>query len=333
MPPERLRVAVFGTGAVGGYFGGRLAQAGEDVIFLARGAHLAAIQAQGLRVSSLQGDFLIRPANAVEQPGEVAPVDVLLLAVKSWQVADAAEAMRPMLHSATVVIPLQNGVEAPVQLAEIVGRERVLGGLCRVLASIKAPGHIEQSGVDPYIAFGELDGSRTERVDRIRVAFERAEGVTVETPADIVAAMWTKFLFISALSGVGAITRSTAGVIRSKPETRRLLVQALEEARAVALAHGVRLPDDVVSRVMKSIDDLPEGGTASMQRDIAAGRPSELSSQSGAVVRLGREVGVPVPVHTLIYESLLPLERRARAEHPDPASAAAQRETSPVVNS
>ena len=333
MPPERLRIVVFGTGAVGGYFGGRLAQAGQDVIFLARGAHLAAIKAQGLRVSSLRGNFVLRPANAVEHPSEAGPVDIVLLGVKAWQVADAAAAMRPMLGPKTYVVPLQNGVDAPAQLTEVIGRSRVLGGLCRVLASIKAPGHIEQSGVDPYIAFGELDGRRTERVDRLRAAFERTEGVTVETPPDIVAAMWTKFLFISALSGVGAITRSTAGVVRSKPETRGLLVQALEEARQVALAHRVRLPDDVVSRVMQSIDELPEGGTASMQRDIAAGRPSELSSQSGAVVRLGQAAGVPVPVHTVIYESLLPLERRARAEHPDPGSAVNNRETSSVVNS
>jgi 2-dehydropantoate 2-reductase len=333
MPPEPLRIAVFGTGAVGGYFGGRLAQAGEDVIFLARGAHLAAITAQGLRVSSLQGDFVIQPANAVEQPVEAGPVDVVLLGVKAWQVADAAEAMRPMLRPGTFVVPLQNGVDAPVQLAEVIGPDRVLGGLCRVLASIKAPGHIEQSGVEPYIAFGELDGSSTERVGRLRAAFERTVGITVETPPDVVAAMWTKFLFISALSGVGAVTRSTAGVIRSKPETRGLLVQALEEARQVALAHGVRLPNDVVSRIMQSIDQLPEGGTASMQRDIAAGRPSELSSQSGAVVRLGREVGVPVPVHTLIYESLVPLERRAREKQPEPASAVNRRETSPAMDS
>jgi 2-dehydropantoate 2-reductase len=333
MRPERLRIAVFGTGAVGGYFGGRLAQAGEDVIFLARGAHLAAIKAQGLRVNSLRGDFVIRAANAVEQPAEAGSVDVVLLGVKAWQVADAAKAMRPMLRSGTVVVPLQNGVDAPGQLADVIGRDRVLGGLCRVLASIKAPGHIEQTGIDPYIAFGELDGSGTERVDRLRGVFQRAQGMTVETPSDIVAAMWTKFLFISALSGVGAITRSTAGVIRSKPETRALLVQALEEARQVALAHRVRLPDDVVSRVMQSIDELPEGGTASMQRDIAAGRPSELASQSGAVVRLGREAGVPVPVHTLIYESLLPLEQRAREERPDQASAVTSRETSSAVNS
>jgi 2-dehydropantoate 2-reductase len=308
-----VRIGVFGTGAVGGYFGGRLAEAGEDVIFLARGAHLKAIVERGLRVSSIRGDFTILPAHAVEQPSEAGPVDVVLLGVKAWQVPEAAQALGPMLGPQTFVVPLQNGVEAPGQLAEVLGRNRVFGGMCRVLSTIKEPGSIEQSGVDPYIAFGELDGSLSPRAERLKEIFGRARGVTVELPSDIVAAMWTKFLFITALSGVGAITRSTAGVIRAKPETRRLLIQALEEARSVALAYRVRLADDVVNQVMQLIDDLPEQGTASMQRDIAAGRPSELASQSGAVVRLGQAVGVPVPVHTLIYESLLPLENRARA--------------------
>jgi 2-dehydropantoate 2-reductase len=308
-----VRIGVFGTGAVGGYFGGRLAEAGEDVVFLARGAHLKAIVERGLRVASIRGDFTIYPAQAFEQPSQAGPVDVVLLGVKAWQVPEAARALGPMLRPETFVVPLQNGVEAPGQLADVLGPDRVLGGMCRVLSTIKEPGYIEQSGVDPYIAFGELDGSLTPRVERLRNAFGRARGVITEIPPDIVAAMWTKFLFITALSGVGTITRSTAGVIRSQPETRKLLTQALEEARAVAIAHRVRLPENVVNQVMQLIDDLPEQGTASMQRDMAAGRPSELSSQNGAVVRLGQAVGVPVPVHTLIYESLLPLEKRARA--------------------
>ena len=308
-----MRIGVFGTGAVGGYFGGRLAEAGEDVVFLARGAHLKAIAERGLRVGSIRGDFTIYPAQAFEQPSQAGPVDVVLLGVKAWQVPEAARALGPMLRPETFVVPLQNGVEAPGQLADVLGPDRVLGGMCRVLSTIKEPGYIEQSGVDPYIAFGELDGSLTPRVERLRNAFGRARGVITEIPPDIVAAMWTKFLFITALSGVGTITRSTAGVIRSQPETRKLLTQALEEARAVAIANRVILPENVVNQVMQLIDDLPEQGTASMQRDMAAGRPSELSSQNGAVVRLGQAVGVPVPVHTLIYESLLPLEKRARA--------------------
>jgi 2-dehydropantoate 2-reductase len=320
-----VRIAVVGAGAVGGYFGGRLAEAGEEVIFLARGAQLDAIRTGGLRVSSSQGDFTIHPARAVDDPRDAGLVEAVLLGVKAWQVPDIAGTLAPMLGPTSFVVPLQNGVEAPRQLSEALGEGRVLGGLCRVLASVTEPGHIEQNGVDPYIAFGELDGSKTPRSERLHAAFAQARGVTAEIPNDIVAAMWAKFLFIAAFGGVGAITRSTAGVIRAQPETRRLLVQALEEARQVALAHRVRLPDDVVARSMELIDQLPEQGTASMQRDIAAGRPSELESQSGAVVRLGDEVGVAVPVHTLIYQSLLPLERRARA-HP-------LRETSPVHGS
>ena len=320
-----MRIAVVGSGAVGGYFGGRLAEAGEEVVFLARGAQLEALRQRGLRVSSSQGDFTIHPAQVVEDPREAGLVDAVLLGVKAWQVPDVAATLAPMLRPASFVVPLQNGVEATRQLIEALGKGPVLGGLCRVLASVIEPGHIEQHGVHPYIGFGELDGTRTPRAERLRAAFAQARGVTAEIQDDIVAALWAKFLFISAFGGVGAITRSTAGVIRARPETRRLLVQALEEARQVALGHRVRLPEDVVARSMELIDQLPEQGTASMQRDIAAGRPSELESQSGAVVRLGREVGVAVPVHTLIYESLLPLERRARA-HP-------RRETSPVAGS
>jgi 2-dehydropantoate 2-reductase len=310
-----VRIAVVGAGAVGGYFGGRLAEAGEEVVFLARGAQLDAIRTRGLRVSSSQGDFTIHPEAVVEHPHDAGLVDAVLLGVKAWQVPEIAVTLAPMLRPSSVVVPLQNGVEAPRQLTEVLGKNPVLGGLCRVLASVTEPGHIEQNGIDPYIAFGELDGSRTPRIERLHAAFAKASGVTAEVSSDIVAAMWAKFLFISAFGGVGAITRSTAGVIRTRPETRRLLIQALEEARQVALAHSVRLPEDVVGGAMEVIDQLPEQGTASMQRDIAAGRPSELEYQSGAVVRLGQEVGVPVPVHTLIYQSLLPLERRARA-HP-----------------
>jgi 2-dehydropantoate 2-reductase len=307
-----MRIAVYGAGAVGGYFGARLAQAGRDVVFIARGEHLAAIRRSGLRVSSIQGDTTIFPARAVERPGDAGLVDAVLLGMKAWQVPDAARAMGPLLDAGTFVVPLQNGVEAPGQLSAILGRDRVLGGLCRIIASITEPGHIEHSGAEPYLAFGELDGTPSERVQRLRDAFAEAPGVTVEIPADIVAEMWAKFLFISAVSGVGAITRAPIGILRNKPETRALLIQALEEARAVAEGHQVRLPANVVDQLMGFIDRLPEHGTASMQRDIAAGKPSELFAQSGAVVRLGQEVGVPVPVHTLIYQSLLPLEQRAR---------------------
>jgi 2-dehydropantoate 2-reductase len=219
-----------------------------------------------------------------------------------------------MVGPQTFVVPLQNGVDAPDELAAALGADHVLGGLCRIFAYIEEPGLIRHSGAEPYIAFGELNGSGSERVERLRAAFSRAPGVSVEVPADIRVAMWSKFLFIAALSGVGAVTRAPIGVIRSLSGTRKMLVQALEEIAAVAAARGIGLPPTAVEETLAFIDGLPPEGTTSMQRDIMAGHPSELSTQSGAVVRLGRESGVEVPVHAFIYESLLPMELQARGE-------------------
>lgn len=308
-----MRIAVFGTGGVGAYFGGRLAQAGEEVIFIARDAHLQAIQAHGLKVKSIKGDFHLQPVQAVGDPAQVGPVDVVLVAVKTWQVPDAAQALRPMLSPYTTVVPLENGVEAPEQLASVLGKAYVLGGLCRISTYIAGPGEIHHVGIEPYVAFGELDGRPSERVERLRQAFEQA-GVKVEVPADIQAAMWEKFMFISALSGLGGVTRAPAGVLRSLPPTRQLLVAALQEVQAVAEAHGINLPGDTAERTLAVIDGLPAGVTASMQRDIVEGRPSELEAQNGAVVRLGRAAGVPTPVHAFLHACLLPQEKRARGE-------------------
>jgi 2-dehydropantoate 2-reductase len=309
-----MRIGVFGSGAVGGYFGSRLAEAGEEVAFIARGDHFRAMQSHGLRVTSIAGDVVVQPARAASDPAEIGPVDALLVGVKAWQVPDAARAMAPMVGPETFVVPLQNGVDAPGELAAALGSEHVLGGLCRILAYIEHPGHIHHSGVTPYIAFGELDGGSSGRAERLRAAFARARGVEVEIPADIQVAMWSKFLFIASLSGVGAVTRAPIGVIRSLSGTRRMLEQALEEIAAVAAARRIGLPANVVEQTLAFVDGLPPEGTSSMQRDIMAGRPSELSNQSGAVVRLGREVGVEVPVHAFIYQSLLPMELQARGE-------------------
>ncbi len=312
-----MRIAVFGTGGVGGYFGGRLAQAGEEVVFIARGAHLQAICEQGLRVDSLKGDFTIHPAQATSDPGEIGRVDYVLVGVKAWQVPEAARALAPLVGEGTAVIPLQNGVEAPDQLGAVLGPEHVLGGLCQISAVVAGPGHIRHVGIEPYIAFGELTGETgpgsSERAGRLREAFERA-GVKAEIPQDIQAALWNKYLFIAAFSGVGAATRAPIGVIRSLPETRALLRQAMQEILAVARARGVNLPEDSVESRLAFVDGLQPGVMASMQRDIIDGRPSELEAQSGALVRMGRESGVPTPVHAFLYASLLPQEQRARGQ-------------------
>jgi 2-dehydropantoate 2-reductase len=309
-----MRVAIFGTGAVGGYFGGRLAQAGEEVIFIARGEQLKAIRENGLRVDSVAGDFVVRGAHTSDDPAAVGVVDAVIVGVKAWQVPEAAEALRPMVGPETFVVPLQNGVEAPAQLVGVLGDEHVLGGLCRIIAFVAGPGHVCHAGAEPYIAFSELNDRPSDRVERLREAFQRAEGVTVEIPQDIQAALWRKFLLVAAWSGLGAITRAPVGIFRSQPETRPLLEQAMQEIFDVAQARGVSLPPQAVGEAMAFMDNLPPEGTASMQRDIMEARPSELQSQNGAVLRLGREAGVPTPLHAFIYHSLLPLERRARGE-------------------
>jgi 2-dehydropantoate 2-reductase len=307
-----MRIAVFGAGGVGGYFGGRLAQAGHSVVFIARGAHLEAIRRDGLQVESLAGDFLVRPAEATDAPGSVGPVDAILICVKAWQVPEAARALRPMLGPSTFVVPLENGVEAADQVAAVVGAERVLGGLCKIMSFLAAPGRIRHAGVEPRIEFGERGVGRGERVASLRKAFEGAVGVSVGVPNDIEAAVWEKFLFIAPFSGVGAVTRAAAGVLRSIPETREMLRAAMQEVSELARAKGVAIRADAVARTLGFVDALPKEATSSMQRDILEGRPSELEFQNGTVVRLGRAAGVPVPVNESIYRSLLPAEAKAR---------------------
>lgn len=306
-----MKIAVFGVGAVGSYFGGRLAQAGEEVVFLARGENLKALLEKGLRVESVSGDFEIQPVVASDDPAQIGAVDAILLGVKAWQVTEAATAIRPLVGPETFIVPLQNGVEAPQQLSSVIGEEHVLGGLCRIASAVVAPGHIRHTGLEPFVAFGELDNHSSERSQRLLETFQRA-GVKSEIPADIRAAMWEKFLFIASFSGVGAVTRAPAGVIRSVPETRQMLVEALREVAVVANAHRVNLPAGVATRTLAFIDGIPAQTIASMQRDILEGRPSELESQNGAVMRLGQETQVLTPVHTFIYHSLLPMEMRAR---------------------
>ena len=293
-----MRIAVFGAGGVGGYFGGRLAQAGEDVVFIARGDYLKAILKHGLRVDSVKGDFLVKPVQATDDPAQVGIVDVVLVCVKAWQVPDAAQALRPMVGPQTFVVPLQNGVEAPSQLAAVIGQEHVLGGLCGLITFVLEPGRICHAGADPFIRFGELDNRPSERVEELRQAFDRASGLTV----------------INAWSGMGAVTRAPIGVFRSQPGTRQMLEQMVSEIYNVGRAQNIALPDEAIEKTMEFLDTLPPDGTASMQRDIMNGKPSELEAQNGAVVRMGQQVRVETPINAFIYHSLLPMEMRARGE-------------------
>jgi len=313
-----MRIAVFGTGGVGGYFGAQLARAGEDVVFIARGKHLQAIHTQGLRVETSKGDIVIHPAQVADNPVQVGVVDLVILGVKTWQVTEAARAMQPMIGQNTFVVPLQNGVEAPSQLAEVLGREHVLGGLCGTMSWIVAPGHIRSIGETHFIKFGEMDKRPGERAEQLRQVFQRS-GVKAEVPPDIHVSLWEKFLFVVSFGGVGAVTRAPIGVIRTLPETRRMLELCLREIFAVARARHVAMSDGSVEKSIAFLDSLAPSGTTSLQRDIADGKPSELEAWNGAVVRLGREAGVPTPLHEFIYHSLLPLELLARGKIQFPA--------------
>lgn len=307
-----MRILVVGAGAVGGYFGGRLAEAGEEVAFLARGRTLEALRRDGLFLTSPLGDLHLPEVEASDNVSRLGPVDVVLVGVKAWQVPDVARQVAPALAPGGCALPLQNGVDAPAQLAAELGADRVLGGMCKIISQVKEPGRIEHLGAEPTIALGELDDRPSERTERLRDAL-KAAGIEAEIPASIQATMWEKFLFICAVSGLGAATRVPLGELRTTAETRRLLERSMLEIHAVARARGIPLADDLVARTMAFIDSLPESATASMQRDIMDGRPSELEAQNGAVVRLGRETGVETPVHEFLYHVLLPLENRARS--------------------
>ena len=307
-----MRIVIFGTGGVGGYFGGCLAQAGEDVTFIARGEHLRAIKSSGLRVDSQLGDFTVFPAKATDDVGEVGEVDLVVVAVKAWQVPEAAREIKALVGPTTTVVPMQNGVEDVAQLVSELGYDKVIGGLCRIISYVVGPGHIRHAGYKPSIVIGELDNRRSDRITSIEEVFKRA-GLEISIAEDIQVALWTKFLFIASFSGIGAIADAPARVIRSDPKWRAQMINAMQEIYALAHARGINLPPNSIETVMASVDSLPEDSTSSMQRDIAAGKPSELESQNGAVVRMARESGVAVPTHELIYETLKPAEEKARA--------------------
>ena len=308
-----MRIAIFGAGSIGGYFGGRLSQAGEDVIFIARGDHLKAMLADGLRVDSINGDFVLQRVQATDDPSKIGKVDMVLVCVKTWQVPEVAQAMRPMIGRETFVLPLQNGIETPTLLSEILGSQHVLGGLCGLFCYVAGPGHIVHAGTDPFVKFGELDNHRSQRVEQLLETFTRA-GINTEIPTDIQVAMWMKFLFITVWSGIGAVTRSPVGIWRSLPETRQMAKQGLLEIIAVAKSRNILLPVEALQTAMSMYDGLAPQSTASLQRDIMDGRPSELEAQIGAVVRFGQESNVTTPQNTFIYQSLLPMELQARGQ-------------------
>jgi 2-dehydropantoate 2-reductase len=299
-----MRVAIVGAGGVGGYFGARLIAAGEDVTFIARGAHLAAMQRDGLRIESPKGDVHLRSVQATENPVSVGQVDIVLLTVKMYDLESAAAMIAPLVGSKTAVITLQNGVEAIDILAQRIEPKNVVGGVAYVAAVIAEPGLIRHTSLDALI-FGELDGHRSERLTRLEAACLRA-GFGARVSEQIEIDLWSKFARLSVFSGMTAVTRSTIGVLRSDPELFAMLQAACEETIGVGRARGVALPDSLMNEIVQMVQSLPYHAKASMLEDLERGKRLELPWLSGAVVRLGRAAGVATPIHSFIATVLKP---------------------------
>lgn len=299
-----MRIAIIGAGGVGGYFGARLQAAGSDVAFVARGAHLGALCERGLRVESPKGDLRLAHVQATDNPATVGVVDAVLLTVKMYDLEAASRMLTPLIGRDTVVVTLQNGVEAIDIVAGQVGREHVAGGVAYIAAVIAEPGVIRHTSLDSLI-FGELDRRRSERL----VALEQAclhAGFSARVSDDINLDLWSKFARLSVFSGMTAVTRSTMGVLRSDPELLAMLVAACQETIAVGRARGVALPDRLMDEILQMVHTLPHHAKASMLEDLERGRRLELPWLSGAVVRLGAAAGVPTPIHSFIATVLKP---------------------------
>lgn len=305
-----MKVAIFGSGAVGGYFGARLAAAGEDVTFLARGAHLKAMQEGGLHIESPQGALHLPRVQATDRPQAIGPVDVVLFTVKLYDVEASAATLAPLIGPDTVIITLQNGVEAMDMVAKHVGAAHVAGGAAYIVVVIDKPGHLRHT-VAHQLVFGERDGTRSARLAAFEAAGLRA-GFSAKASTRVETDLWVKFVRLATWSGMTSVTRSPMGVVREDPALFAMMMSAIEEVIAVGQARGIVFPPDLRDGTLSLIRNFPAASKSSMLEDLERGRPLELPWLSGAVVRLGREAGVPTPIHEFITTVLTPHARGAK---------------------
>ena len=307
-----MRIAIVGSGGVGGLLGAMLLRGGSEVAFLARGAQLEAMRAGGLRVEGPVGSFAVPVPAASDDPAQLGRADAVLIAVKTWQMDGLSERLRPMLAGGGFVVSLQNGVEARDRLAEVLGEQRVAGGLCHLISWIEQPGLVRQVGPVPRVTVGEWEGGGSERLVRLAAELTRA-GITAKIAPQIRAAVWDKALFVESFGAVGAVLRLPAGAWRAQPEPRAMLEEAMRETDEVARAAGAELGEPAIERALSFVDAVPAESTTSMHRDLLAGKPSELDEQTGAIVRAADRLKIPAPLHKYLYACLLPHERAARA--------------------
>lgn len=306
-----MKIAIMGTGGVGGYYGGLLAKHANDVTFIARGEHLEAILNHGLHVKSIHGNFHVNPAQATDNTTQVGSVDLIIFSTKAFAIDEAAHRIKPLVGPHSVVLPLLNGIDAAERIGAVIGMEPVLGGTTQISSALEGPGVVKQVSQFRRIVFGELDGSVSERVQAIETVFKET-GITVEVSKNIYKDLWTKLVFISAASGLGSLTRLPLGTYRSIPQTRAMITSLMREVESVARAHGVDLDNDVVQKSLDFIDNAAPQIKASMQLDVEAGRKSELEAMIGVIGRKGRNAGIPTPVADMVYASLLPGEIAAQ---------------------
>lgn len=300
-----MKFAIFGTGGMGAYFGGRLARAGHDVSFIARGRNLAAMREGGLRVESPTGNFTLNPINATDDPAKIGPVDCVLYCVKLYDVHETAKKLAPLLRPDTMIVTLQNGIDVVEMLEPEVGRSHTLPGASYVNAHIVEPGLIRHAGGAGHVDFGELDGKLSPRAQSLIDAFASA-GMEARFKPDIIDSLWTKFVMVCSFSSVMGLTRAPIGVVCADPTGLQLLGDALSEAVAVARASKINLPADARQSMLKMAQALPPKLKSSLLEDIEHGRRIEIEWFSGTIARLGEKLGVPTPVHRVIYAALKP---------------------------
>ena len=307
-----MRIAVIGAGGVGGAFGAALAKAGADVTFVARGAHLAAMRQNGLRIEGGRGDTHLTPTQATDDPSSIGPVDLVLFCVKLWDVETAGAAIRPLIGPQTAVIPLQNGIDAGERLAPILGEGALMGGVAQISATIAEPGVIRQTGSFMRLIFGELDGRISQRGQAFLALCQRA-GFDATLSERIETEMWMKFVLLASNAAITAATRQPGGRLRDDPDIAPYFAAAYQEVADLARAKGIALPADAVAKVVAGNRAAPPAMMASMAVDLIRGNRIELPWLSGKVVQLGRELGVPTPVHQLLYAMLKPFVNGAPA--------------------
>jgi len=300
-----MRIAVVGAGGVGGGFGAALAKAGADVTFIARGAHLAAMKCEGLKVQGGRGETHLVPTRATDNPAEIGPVDIVLFCVKLWDVESAGGAIKPLVGPGTAVIPLQNGIDAAERLIPILGAGAVMGGVAQISASITAPGVIQQVGTFMRMIFGELDGKRSRRGEDFFALCQKA-GFDVTLSEQILTDLWMKFILLACNASITAATRQPLGKLRDDPDLRPVMIAAFRETIEVGKARGVALPHDALEKILDFVGHAPPAMKASMALDLERGNRLELPWLGGKVVELGLKLGVPTPTHRMMYAMLKP---------------------------